>query len=370
MKDNNNMKKPDIYRVALDERSYDIHLQSASLHQLGAAMRDLFPHAERCMVISNDVVAPLYLNVVKESLEASLWQVFEYIVPDGEYFKTVDTWSKIMDALMDARLSRNEPIVALGGGVVGDMSGFAAACYRRGIPFVQVPTTLLAQVDSSVGGKTAVSHPHGKNMIGAFYQPRLVWIDPDVLQTLEAKQLRAGLAEVIKYGAIWDGDFFHAIERDAQALLALDDTLVKQVILACCRYKAEIVMQDETEQGARALLNLGHTFGHAIEAMTHYTVYLHGEGVAIGMCMAARLSEQLDYALKGTEKSMVKALQALDLPVTPPEFTASAWLDAMGHDKKNVGSRIRYVLLKKIGEAFMAEDVKNQDIEVLIESYS
>ncbi|MDQ6973892.1 MAG: 3-dehydroquinate synthase [Mariprofundaceae bacterium] len=364
------MKKPDIYRVALDERSYDIHLQSGSLNKLGEAMRDLFPLAEHCMIISNTVVAPLYLNGVKQSLESSSWQVFEYIVEDGEHFKTVDTWSAIMDALMEARLSRNEPIVALGGGVVGDMAGFAAACYRRGIPFVQVPTTLLAQVDSSVGGKTAVSHPHGKNMIGAFYQPKLVWIDPDVLKTLMPNQLRAGLAEIIKYGAIWDADFFNQIERDARQLLALDTVVVNQAILASCRYKAEIVMQDETEQGARALLNLGHTFGHAIESMTHYTAYLHGEGVAIGMCMAARLSEQLGYAPKGTEKSMVRALQALKLPVNPPKFTSEQWLDAMGHDKKNVGSRIRYVLLKKIGEAFIAEDVKNQDVQNLIASYA
>ncbi|MDQ6990967.1 MAG: 3-dehydroquinate synthase [Mariprofundaceae bacterium] len=364
------MKKTDMYHVALGERSYDIRLQSGSLKNIGEAMRDLFPDAEHCMVISNTLVAPLYLDVVKESLEASLWQVFEHILPDGEHFKTLDTWSGIMDGLMDARLSRNEPIVALGGGVVGDMAGFAAACYRRGIPFVQVPTTLLAQVDSSVGGKTAVSHPHGKNMIGAFYQPKLVWIDPDVLQTLASNQLRAGLAEAIKYGAIWDASFFNQIERDAQKILALDDTSINQIILASCRYKAEIVMQDETEQGVRALLNLGHTFGHAIEAMTHYTAYLHGEGVAIGMCMAARLSEQLAYAPKGTEANMIKALQALELPVNPPEFTAIEWLDAMGHDKKNVGSHIRYVLLKKIGEAFIAEHVKNQDIERLIASYA
>ncbi|MDQ6995434.1 MAG: 3-dehydroquinate synthase [Mariprofundaceae bacterium] len=364
------MNKTDMYRVALGDRSYDIRLQSGSLKNIGEAMRDLFPDAEHCMVISNTLVAPLYLDVVKESLEASSWQVFEHILPDGEHFKTLDTWSGIMDGLMDARLSRNEPIVALGGGVVGDMAGFAAACYRRGIPFVQVPTTLLAQVDSSVGGKTAVSHPHGKNMIGAFYQPKLVWIDPDVLQTLAPNQLRAGLAEAIKYGAIWDASFFNQIERDAQKILALDNASINQIILASCRYKAEIVMQDETEQGARALLNLGHTFGHAIEAMTHYTAYLHGEGVAIGMCMAARLSEQLAYAPKGTEASIIKALQALELPVKPPEFTAIEWLDAMGHDKKNVGSRIRYVLLKKIGEAFIAEHVKNQDIETLIASYA
>ncbi|PCI44906.1 MAG: 3-dehydroquinate synthase [Proteobacteria bacterium] len=363
------MNQANIYRVALGERSYDIHLQAGCLKNIGDAMRGLFPNAERCMVVSNDVVAPLYLDVVDKSLIAAGWQVFSHILPDGEHFKTVQTWSAIMDALMDSRLSRNEPIIALGGGVVGDMTGFAASCYRRGIPFVQVPTTLLAQVDSSVGGKTAVSHPHGKNMIGAFYQPRLVWIDSNVLQTLEPKQLRAGLAEVIKYGAIWDRGFFDFVEDQAEALLDLDETAIHKVIVESCRYKAEIVMQDETEQGARALLNLGHTFGHAIESMTHYTAYLHGEGVAIGMRMAARLSEIRGDAPQGTEATMVKALRALALPVDPPKFTAAEWLDAMGHDKKNIGSRIRYVLLKGIGEGFIAEDVVNSEIESLIASF-
>jgi len=364
------MNQADIYNVKLGERSYDIHLQKGCLKHIGDAMRKLFPYAERCMVVSNEVVAPLYLDAVEKSLEGSDWQVFTHILPDGEHFKTVNTWSEIMDALMDSRLSRNEPLLALGGGVVGDMTGFAASCYRRGIPFVQIPTTLLAQVDSSVGGKTAVSHPHGKNMIGAFYQPRLVWIDSNVLQTLEPKQLRAGLAEVIKYGAIWDRKFFDFVEMQADALLRLDEQAIHKVIVESCRYKAEIVMQDETEQGARALLNLGHTFGHAIEAMTHYTAYLHGEGVAIGMRMAARLSEMRGDAPQGTERSMVKALMALELPVDPPKFTAQTWLDAMGHDKKNIGSRIRYILLKGIGEGFIAEDVGNDEIESLIDSFN
>jgi len=363
------MNQANIYRVALGKRSYDIHLQAGCLKNIGDAMRQLFPNAERCMVVSNDMVAPLYLGVVEKSLVKADWKVFTHILPDGEHFKTVDTWSAIMDALMDSRLSRNEPILALGGGVVGDMTGFAASCYRRGVPFVQIPTTLLAQVDSSVGGKTAVSHPHGKNMIGAFYQPRLVWIDSNVLQTLEPKQLRAGLAEVIKYGAIWDRSFFDFVEAQAEALLDLDEHAINKVIVESCRYKAEIVMQDETEQGARALLNLGHTFGHAIEAMTHYTAYLHGEGVAIGMRMAARLSEMRGDAPHGTELAMVKALRALELPIDPPKFTAAEWLDAMGHDKKNIGSRIRYVLLKGIGEGFIAEDVANSEIESLIASF-
>ncbi|MDX8395207.1 MAG: 3-dehydroquinate synthase [Mariprofundaceae bacterium] len=363
------MHKKNIYTVALGERSYDIHLEKGSLGNIGDAIRQLFPDAARCMVVSNDWVAPLYLKSVRTSLEASDWQVFEKILPDGEKYKTITTWSSIMDSLMDAKLSRNEPIIALGGGVVGDMTGFAASCYRRGIPFVQIPTTLLAQVDSSVGGKTAVSHAHGKNMIGAFYQPRLVWIDPDVLQTLAPNQLRAGLAEVIKYGAIWDRAFFDELVSNAKPLLHLDASIIKQAIIESCRYKAEIVMQDETEQGARALLNLGHTFGHAIESMTHYTAYLHGEGVAIGMRMAARLSEQRGDAPLGTEQAMIAGLKALELPVDVPVFSVSEWLDAMGHDKKNIGNRIRYVLLKDIGEAFIAEDVKDEEISRLIASF-
>ncbi|OIO69859.1 MAG: 3-dehydroquinate synthase [Zetaproteobacteria bacterium CG_4_9_14_3_um_filter_49_83] len=356
--------------IDLGNRSYDIHTESKCLTGIGEAMRQLFPTAERCMVISNEIVAPLYLSSVEQSLRQATWQVFTHILPDGERYKTIETWSGIMDALMDSKLSRNEPVLALGGGVVGDMVGFAASCYRRGVPFVQIPTTLLAQVDSSVGGKTAVSHPHGKNMIGAFYQPKLVWIDPEVLQTLDKRQLRAGLAEVIKYGAIWDAKFFEYICDQADALQSLEAESISQVIFESCRFKAEIVMQDETEQGARALLNLGHTFGHAIESLTHYRQYLHGEAVAIGMLMAARLSEQLGYAASGIENEVKKSIEALGLPTEPPCFTAEQWLDAMGHDKKNIGSRIRYILLKKIGDAFIAEDVKDSDIRSLISSYA
>jgi 3-dehydroquinate synthase len=363
------MSQKNVYRVELGERSYTIHTEPGCIDDIGAAMRRLFPAVERCMVVSNDVVAPLYLARVRKSLEANNWQVFTHILPDGEHYKTLTTWSGMIDALMQSRLSRNEPVIALGGGVVGDMTGFAAACYRRGVPFVQVPTTLLAQVDSSVGGKTAVSHPHGKNMIGAFYQPRLVWIDPEVLQTLEPQQFRAGLAEVIKYGAIWDRSFFDFVQSHADDLHALKAETVSRVIVESCRFKAEIVMRDETEQGARALLNLGHTFGHAIESMTHYTGYLHGEAVAIGMRMAARLSEQRGDAPAGTEASIIQALQALKLPVDPPSFTSKQWLDAMGHDKKNIGKTIRYVLLKDIGEAWIADDVADVSIEGLIRSF-
>jgi len=357
------------YRVDLGPRSYNIHIEPGCLVDIDAAMRGQFPAAERCLIVSNDVVAPLYLERVKQSLLASGWHVSECILADGEQYKNLASWSLILDALMQARLSRNEPLITLGGGVVGDMAGFAAACYRRGIPYVQVPTTLLAQVDSSVGGKTAVNHPHGKNMIGAFYQPRLVWVDPNVLQTLKPREMRAGIAEAIKYGLIRDAAFFDVLDRGMESLLELDAAMVSRVILTSCRHKAEVVMADETEQGVRALLNLGHTFGHAIEAMTHYTQYLHGEGVALGTLMAARLSEQLGHTAQGLEDQIRILYEKAGLPVGIPVFSPDAWLDAMGHDKKNVGSHIRFILLRGIGDAFIAEDVQEDAIRQLIESY-
>jgi len=363
------MSDLNIYHVDLGERSYDIHIEFESLASIGEAIRKLFTAPSRCLIVSNDVVAPLYLETVRKSLEISGWHVETSVLPDGEKYKNIATWMQVMDSLMTCKLSRNEPIIALGGGVVGDMTGFAASCYRRGIPFVQVPTTLLAQVDSSVGGKTAINHPHGKNMIGAFYQPRLVWIDPSVLKTLKIRELRAGVAELIKYGLIRDAQFFSYLEENVRQLLALDSKLVSQVILTSCRHKAEVVMADETEQGMRALLNLGHTFGHAIESMTHYTRYLHGEAVALGTLMAARLSHMLGHSAENLEPRIKRLYEATALPTIIPRFEADEWLDAMGHDKKNVGSRIRYILLKEIGDSFIAEDITDENIRTLIVSY-
>ncbi|MDQ6976789.1 MAG: 3-dehydroquinate synthase [Ghiorsea sp.] len=363
-------KQSQTYTVDLGARSYDIHLQAGCLPTSGEQMLSIFKQPSRCLIISNDVVAPLYLDTVQSSLEAAGWQVSTFVLPDGEKFKNIEQWSKMMDVLMASKLSRNEPIIALGGGVVGDMTGFAASCYRRGIPFIQIPTTVLAQVDSSVGGKTAINHPHGKNMIGAFYQPKLVWIDPNVLGTLEPRQVPAGLAEVIKYGLIRDKDFFAWLQTNMQALLDLDADIISQAILRSCAHKAEVVMADETEQGQRALLNLGHTFGHAIESMTHYTTYLHGEAVALGTIMAARLSEQLGVASSGLEAAVVEIFEAAQLPTQIPQFSAEEWLDAMGHDKKNIGSLIRYILLNDIGDAFIAENVTDTDIKTLIASFA
>ena len=358
-----------VYHVDLGPRSYDIHIEPGCLDDIGQAMAGLFTAPTRCMVISNVTIAPLYMKRVRASLEQAGWLVSECILADGERYKTMESFGFIMDALMDAKLSRNEPVIALGGGVVGDMTGFAASCYRRGIPFIQVPTTVLAQVDSSVGGKTAINHPHGKNMIGAFYQPRLVWVDALVLNTLEPREVKAGIAEAVKYGLIRDASFFDWMSANMNAALDLDADVLSKMIHTSCRHKAEVVMADETEQGVRALLNLGHTFGHAIESMTHYSTYLHGEAVAIGTLMAARLSEQLGFAAHGIESQIRDCYKAAGLSVDVPAFDAGHWLDAMGHDKKNVGSRIRYILLRGIGDAFLAEDVQPNAIRQLIDSY-
>jgi len=358
-----------IYHVDLGIRSYDIHIAPGSLDGIGKALSDVMAEETSCLIVTNETIAPLYLERVYRSLKGAGWHASKCVLPDGERYKNLETWGLILDALMLARLSRNEPIIALGGGVVGDMTGFAAACYRRGIPFIQVPTTLLAQVDSSVGGKTAINHPHGKNMVGAFYQPKMVWIDPEVLATLDVREVRAGLGEAIKYGLIRDADFFAWTCNHLQQALALDADVLATLIHTSCRHKADVVTADETEQGMRALLNLGHTFGHAIESMTHYTEYLHGEAVALGTLMAARLSEQLDYAPEGIERKIKACYEDAGLPVKMPEFSAEAWLDAMGHDKKNVGSRIRYVLLRGIGDAFVAEDVSPDAIRELVASF-
>jgi len=358
-----------VYHVDLGARAYDIHIQAGCLTDIGQAMLNLFPAPSRCMIVSNVTIAPLYLNSIKTSLEQAGWQVSECILPDGERYKTIHSFELIMDALMAAKLSRNEPVLALGGGVVGDMTGFAASCYRRGIPFIQIPTTVLAQVDSSVGGKTAINHPHGKNMIGAFYQPRLVWVDPLVLNTLDIREVRAGIAEAIKYGLIRDAELFNWMQDKIPAALQLDAGILSHLIHTSCRHKAEVVVADETEQGMRALLNLGHTFGHAIESMTHYETYLHGEAVAIGTLMAARLSEQLNHAPAGIEQTIHACYQAAGLPISVPDFSADAWLNAMGHDKKNIGSQIRYILLRNIGDAFLAENVSPDAIRTLIDSY-
>ncbi|NBC47812.1 MAG: 3-dehydroquinate synthase [Gammaproteobacteria bacterium] len=315
-----------------------------------------FVIGRRVMIVSNETVAPLYLEAVRQGLAD--FETAEVILPDGEQHKDLATLNRIFDALLERHFGRDTTLVALGGGVVGDMAGFAAACYQRGVPFIQVPTTLLAQVDSSVGGKTGVNHPAGKNMIGAFHQPRAVIADTDTLATLPGRELSAGLAEVIKYGLIADRPFFDWLEEQAESLRALEPAALATTIARSCRNKAQVVAADEREAGQRALLNLGHTFGHAIEAGAGYGEWLHGEAVGVGLVMAARLSQRLGWIDEETVSRVRRLVSRCGLPLVPPADLAPArWLELMAVDKKVQGGQLRLVLLRGIGEAVLTSDV-------------
>lgn len=340
-------------QVALDERSYPIYIGTDLLSQ--AALLTQHISGKEVLVVTNETVAPLYLQPVLQML--SDYQCETVILPDGEQFKTLTTLEQIFDKTVASKFSRKVTLIALGGGVIGDITGFAAACYQRGVPFIQIPTTLLAQVDSSVGGKTAVNHALGKNMIGAFYQPQCVIADTLTLNTLDDRQLSSGLAEVIKYGLINDAEFFSWLEINMAALRARDQQLLAEAIERCCRDKADIVAQDELEQGVRALLNLGHTFGHAIEAGMGYGVVLHGEAIAIGMAMAAALSQSMGWIAMADVKRITAVLLDAGLPIAPPdEMTAQQFISLMSVDKKVQDGNIRLVLLKSIGRAVISDD--------------
>jgi 3-dehydroquinate synthase len=352
--------------VELGARSYPIYIGSGLLSQPDVYRQHI--KSTQVIVVTNETVAPLYLDAVLSQLQG--YRVETVILPDGEPFKTLDYVAKIFDALLAAKFSRNATLIALGGGVIGDMGGFAAACYQRGIAFLQIPTTLLAQVDSSVGGKTGVNHPLGKNMIGAFYQPQCVIADADVLDTLDDRQLSAGLAEVIKYGLIRDAEFFIWLENNMDALLARDKPALAYAIEQSCLNKAHIVAEDETESGVRATLNLGHTFGHAIETGTGYSQYLHGEAVAVGTCQAADLSRRKGWLNNADVDRIVTLLKRAKLPVFPPEqMSSEQFLALMAVDKKNVDGRIRLILLKKIGVATLPTDVEQSLLEQTLKSY-
>jgi len=340
--------------VNLDDRSYPIVIGSGLLgqpDQFAAAVR-----GSQVMVVSNEVVAPLYLGKLVSALGER--QIDHCILPDGEEHKTLSVLEKIFDALLQHRHNRTTTLVALGGGVVGDMTGFAAACYQRGVDFVQVPTTLLAQVDSSVGGKTAVNHPLGKNMIGAFHQPRMVLVDTDSLATLPPRELAAGFAEVVKYGLIGDPDFLAWLEHSIDGLLALDPELTAYAIRRSCENKAAVVAADEREGGVRALLNLGHTFGHAIETEMGYGKWLHGEAVAVGMVMAAHLSRLLGYLDNVDVQRTVELLRRAGLPVQlGAGIKATNLLQHMAVDKKVTNGRMRLVVLERLGKAVIRDDI-------------
>ncbi len=348
--------------VELGERSYPIVIGRGLL----GGNFDLtdYVHGDDCLVVSNDTVAPLYLDRLLPNLGGR--DVKSLTIADGEAFKTVATMQQILDELVRTGANRDTTIVALGGGVVGDIAGFAAACYMRGVAFIQVPTTLLAQVDSSVGGKTGVNHDKGKNLIGAFHQPQLVLIDTDTLDTLDQRELRAGLAEVIKYGAICDPVFFTWLENNIQALLDKDPSALAHAIRRSCELKAEVVAEDEREAGRRAILNFGHTFGHAIERCQGYGEWLHGEAVAAGMVMAAELS-----GIASTDVARLQALvAAAGLPVEPPSIAQEDWLAAMGMDKKVQRKRLRFVLLQSLGDAFTTSDYDESKLGQLIGSHA
>ena len=335
----------DTLSVALGERSYPI-LIGPNLLRDRAVMQSHIK-AKRILIVSNEVVAPLYLERVGASLADR--NITSLILPDGEAQKSLATFSRIMDVLVSERFHRDSCIVALGGGVIGDLAGFAAACYQRGIAYVQVPTTLLSQVDSSVGGKTAVNHPGGKNLIGAFYQPQCVIADTSTLKTLQSRELAAGLAEVVKYGLILDAEFFAWLESHMAALRHLDDDALATAIRRSCEIKAEIVAEDEREAGRRALLNLGHTFGHAIEAAAGFGQWLHGEAVAVGMLLAARFSEYNCGLTPDAVPRLQKLLTCAGLPTSIEGFQADALLDLMAMDKKTVGGQLRLIVMTEIG---------------------
>lgn len=349
--------------VSLGERSYPILIAEQLLTQ-GELLRNAIT-GSKVMVVTNDIVAPLYLDTLLAAL-APL-QVDSLVLPDGEQFKNLDTFNQVMGSLLAGNHGRDTTLIALGGGVIGDLTGFAAACYQRGVPFIQVPTTLLAQVDSSVGGKTAVNHPLGKNMIGAFYQPQLVLIDTLCLQTLPEREFAAGLAEVIKYGIIWDSEFFSWLEQNISKLQQLDSAALSYAIRRCCEIKADMVASDEREHGVRALLNLGHTFGHAIEAEMGYGNWLHGEAVAAGTmqaCYMAKLrGEMTDADIHRVKQLFIKA----KLPVQgPSSMTLSQYLPHMMRDKKVLAGQLRLVLPIGIGRAQVVSDVTEQQLGVVV----
>ncbi len=315
-----------------------------------------------CLIVSNETVAPLYMDALLASISDR--SIETVILPDGEAWKTVETMGLVLDKLIAAGSGRDTTVIALGGGVVGDISGFAAACYMRGVAFIQVPTTLLAQVDSSVGGKTGVNHVQGKNLIGAFHQPHIVLIDTDTLMTLPQRELKAGLAEVIKYGAIVDGEFLRWLEQNMPALLARQPKALAYAVQRSCEIKADVVAEDEKETGRRAILNFGHTFGHAIEYCLGYGEWLHGEGVAAGMVMAAELSD-----IDAADVARLRALiDAAGLPTSPPKVGAKKLLAAMGRDKKVQRKQLRFVLLNALGDAIVTADYDQRRLTRVLEA--
>ncbi|MFC4310152.1 3-dehydroquinate synthase [Steroidobacter flavus] len=342
--------------IALGERSYPILIGPHLLED--DALLSEHVAARNLLIVTNETIAPLYLRPLETALKHR--RIASVVLPDGEQYKTFETMMLIIDALVKERMNRDAAVVALGGGVIGDMAGFAAACYQRGIDYIQVPTTLLSQVDSSVGGKTAVNHPGAKNMIGAFHQPRCVIADTATLHTLPEREFAAGIAEIVKYGLIYDPAFFAWLEENAEALLKRVDGAVIYAVRRSCEIKAEVVGIDEREQGLRAILNLGHTFGHAIETASGYGNWLHGEAVAAGMVMAADLSERLGWLPSADKERAIALLKRFKLPVEPPRIGAERARELMGLDKKVLDGKLRLVLLRSLGKADVVSDYSGE----------
>ena len=351
--------------VDLGERGYPVYIGRDLLADSGLLAQHVA--GSQVVIVSNETVAPLYVDRVKSALGARQL-ITEVVLPDGEQYKTLDTLSGIFDRVMADKHSRSTTFIAVGGGVVGDITGFAAACYQRGVNFIQIPTTLLSQVDSSVGGKTGVNHPLGKNMIGAFYQPKAVLIDINTLQTLPARELSAGLAEVVKYGLISDQPFYRWLQEHMPRLLAREEAALAEAIERSCAIKAEVVAADEREGGIRAILNLGHTFGHAIETGQGYGQWLHGEAVAPGMLLALELSARRGWVAASEVDDFRELLLGMHLPVhTPEDMDAAAFLALMSRDKKVIDGRLRLVLLKDIGAACIVDDATERELGDLLQ---
>lgn len=354
--------------VNLGDRSYPIFIGQGLLEQVECVQP--FVKGTQVLIVTNTTVAPLYLEKVKQAFAD--FEVQVVILPDGEAYKNLTVLNNIFDVAIEHHFDRKCTFVALGGGVIGDMTGFAAAAYQRGVNFIQIPTTLLSQVDSSVGGKTGVNHPQGKNMIGAFHQPQCVVIDTDTLDTLEDRQLSAGLAEVIKYGLIGDADFLVWLEQNMLGLVARDKALLAEAIERSCQNKADVVAEDEKEAGKRALLNLGHTFGHAIEAGMGYGAWLHGEGVSAGTMQAVYLSKLVGNLTQADQDRVAALFAQANLPVLPPslaELSAKRYLELMAGDKKVQAGRIRLVLLKTLGEAYVTGDYDATLLQTTLNDY-
>lgn len=352
-----------VLTVNLDDRSYPIYIGEALLSRPELIAGHIT--GKQVCIVTNETIAPLYLDKLVEILVGL--QVETVVLPDGEAYKTLEVWAGIFDKLLSARHNRTTTLIALGGGVVGDMTGFAAACYQRGVNFIQIPTTLLSMVDSSVGGKTGVNHPLGKNMIGAFYQPQCVLADTSLLASLPARELSAGIAEVIKYGLISDYDFFVWLENNIAALMAGDKDALAYAVKRSCENKADVVAQDEREGGLRAILNLGHTFGHAIETAQGYGNWLHGEAVAAGMAMAADLSWRRGAISEQDLIRIITLLERANLPTkAPADMTPETFKSLMGVDKKVLDGRLRLVLLESMGKAIITSDI---DTELLQQTF-